>query len=76
MKYVRVETDDQEVRWINLSQISRVTMATSATTDDPLLVVFFADGQAETKFEIDGHSDLNRSAINRVTTVLDRLAVE
>lgn len=71
--YVKLCTSDGETRWVNLAQVSRVTMA-SVSADEPLLVVFFADADPESKLEIRGSDEANRQAIANLTARLDELS--
>lgn len=74
MQYVRIDTDDGEVRWINLDQISRVTLAKEAPTGNPILVITFADTSPQARLTIQATSDANRKAIDKITSAVDALA--
>lgn len=72
MHYVQIQTSDDETRWINLAQVSRVTLAT-ASNDEPLLAVFFNDADPENKLQIRGANDADRAAIEAIVRRLKAL---
>ncbi len=73
MRYFKLATSDEESRWINLAQVSRVTLAPQAGHGGPVLAVFFADAAGETKLEIQGSTPQNRKAIEKLAALLDTL---
>lgn len=70
MNFVKIETSDNETRWINLDHISRVTLATQ-TGGMPLLVIFFADGNRDCSWKIDGSDPINKKAIDHFVAHLN-----
>jgi hypothetical protein len=70
MEFVKITTSDVETRWLNLRQISRVTLAKDEQ-GDPLLVVIFHDHSPEMTIQIHGTDETNRHAIEKVTAHLD-----
>ena len=74
MRYFKLATSDDESRWINLAQVSRVTLAPKGAHNAPVLAVLFADASGETKLEIHGSTPQNRKAIEALTALLDSLA--
>jgi hypothetical protein len=71
MKYIRVETD-QETRWINLSQVSRATLAKQGAHE--VLVMFFANPSADCALKIEGTSKRSVAAIKTLVSALDAAA--
>jgi len=74
MQYVKLVTDDQETRWINLASIARVTRTRSATTGKLILVVMFRPGGGTQDFKIEGDSPENTAAIDTLCNALDALS--
>ncbi len=70
--YIKLETSDGEVRWINLDRVRRVTLA-EETSGEPLLVIVFDDGGANDEVRIHGSDDKNRQVIQTVVSRLDDL---
>jgi hypothetical protein len=73
MHYIKLETSDQDVRWINLEQVSRVTVGQEAS-GVPFAAVVFSDGNLEECLKIHGTEDVDRRAINKLTAVLDHVS--
>lgn len=73
MNYIRIETDE-ETRWINLAQVSRVTRARHVSNGDDILVVFFANPTADCALKIEGTSKKNIAAIKALIAALDAAA--
>jgi len=71
MRYIRIETDDHETRWINLDQVARVTLARHTSNGHPILVMFFASDQDECTLKIDGATSKNAAAIKALIAALD-----
>lgn len=71
MSFVKLDTSDGDTRWINLSQLSRVTLGCDSDNTE-LLVAIFADGHVEDRLQIRGTDDLNREAICRFLRALNR----
>lgn len=74
MHYVRIDTDDGETRWINLAQVSRITLAKEAPSGNPILVITFADTALQARLSIQATSSANRKAIDTLTSAADALA--
>ena len=70
MQFVQVETSDNDRRWINLHQLSRVTIGEDESSQQ-LLVAVFADGDIGNSLRIVGHTDLNREAIRQFERALN-----
>ncbi|MFY9251999.1 MAG: hypothetical protein WAO83_00990 [Fuerstiella sp.] len=62
MSFVRIETSDNDTRWINLLQVSRVTFGRDESGVD-VLVAVFADGNVGDCLKIRGTDEVNRAAI-------------
>jgi hypothetical protein len=71
MKCAKITTSDGETRWLNLSHIIRVTLATGVD-GNPLLVIVFQGAQPEALLKIHGNDETNQQAINYLIEVLDR----
>lgn len=76
MHYIHIETTDGESRWLNLAQVSRVTSAFETGTDIEIIVVFFADGEAESTLRLRGSTDQDRAAIQVLKSHLEALTRE
>lgn len=74
MHYFKLETSDEEVRWLNLAMVSRVTLAKDATSGKPVLAIFFADAAQENKLAITGNTKKNQQAIDDLVAELDHVA--
>jgi len=75
MQYFKLVTSDRESRWINLAQVSRVTLAPSESArGGPVLAIFFADACPDRKLEVHGTTPENCQAIEKLTQALDALA--
>ena len=75
MRYIRLVTSDGESRWINLAQVSRVTLAAGESArGGSVLAIFFADACPDGKLEIHGNTAENRQAIEKLTQALDALS--
>ena len=75
MHYIKLETDDDTTRWINLASVCRVTLSTESPGDEPICIVIFrSDENVEARVKIQGNSEQNRRTIEQLTTRLDRLA--
>ena len=72
MGYVRLEGDGGEVRWINLDQVGRVTMAMESP-DVPIAAVIFSDEHSEDCFKLRGTDETSRNAIQQLRRALDHL---
>jgi hypothetical protein len=62
MLFVKIETSDNDRRWINLHQVSRVTIGTDETGVEVLIAVF-ADGDLNDSLKIHGTDAINKRAI-------------
>ncbi|MFK7818325.1 MAG: hypothetical protein AB8G99_06385 [Planctomycetaceae bacterium] len=71
MFFIRLETSDGGVCWINLNQISRATLSEDEAGTETIVVVF-ADGHVEDKLQIRGTDDVNREAICRLRRALNQ----
>ena len=71
--YIKLETSDGEVRWINLDRVRRVTLA-EETVGESLLVIVFDEGDASDEVRIHGSDDKNRQVIQQVISKMDELA--
>lgn len=72
MHFIKMITSDNETRWINLDQVSRVTLTEDAGS--MLLVLMFADGDPENCLKIRGSDKVNRVAIDTLTLALNELS--
>ena len=72
MHFIKIETNDNETRWIHLEQVSRVTVATQ-TRGTPILAIFFSDGNRDSSLKIDGSNVVNQKAIDLVLSHLEAL---
>jgi hypothetical protein len=73
MHYVKITTNDDETRWINLTQVCRFTLATDAARGFPVLAIMFAHGAPDEKLLINGNNETDRKAIETVTKELESL---
>jgi len=73
MHFLKVDTSDQVVRWINFEQVSRVTLGLESP-GVPIVAIVFASGDTEEALKIRGTDDTNRKAIEKITEALDILA--
>ncbi len=62
MHFVKVETSDEDVCWINLDLVSRVTIGKDEAGVDTL-VATFADGHVRDSLKIRGTDEVNQQAI-------------
>ena len=62
MHFVKLETSDDDQRWINLNQVSRVTIGTDDSGIE-VLVAIFADGDVNDSLKIRGTDEVNKQAI-------------
>lgn len=70
MRFVKLETSDEDSRWINLHQVSRVTVGTDASGIN-VLVAIFADGDLDNSLTIRGTDEVNRQAITKLERELN-----
>ena len=70
MSFVKIETSDEDTRWINLDLISRVTIGRDESGVE-LLVAVFADGDAGDSLRIRGTDDINKEAILEIERALN-----
>ncbi len=73
MHYVKIQTSDDETRWINLNQVCRFTLAKDDVRGFPVLAIVFADGSLDAKLVINGSNEIDRKAIETITTELDKI---
>ncbi len=73
MRFVKIETEE-EIRWINLDRVVRVTLARHVSSGAEILAVYFASGLDEATLRIDGTSKKNAIAIRALTVALDTAA--
>jgi len=71
MHFVKLVTSDNDARYINLDQVSRVTLAKDVTRDVPVLVIFFSDADRDAKLEVEGATAADRKAIEQFVAALD-----
>lgn len=71
MHFVKLVTSDNEARYINLDQVSRVTLAKDVTRDSNLMVIFFSDAEHDSRLEVEGDTEQNRKAIECFIASLD-----
>jgi len=71
MSFIKLMTSDNDTRYINLAQVSRVTLATDATRGAPRLAIFFGDASQESKLQIDGSNEQDRKAIEIFIAALE-----
>ena len=62
MHFVKIETSDDDRRWVNLEQVSRVTVGVDDAGIE-VLAAIFADGDLENSLRIRGTDEINRVAI-------------
>ncbi len=62
MSFVKLEPSVGDTRWINLHQLSRVTLGEDESGTEVLIAVF-ADGHVEDRLQIRGTDEINREAI-------------
>ncbi len=70
MNFVKITTSDQDIRWINLNLVSRVTIGTDESGVE-VLVAVFADGSVDDSFRIRGTDDVNKAAILEIERALN-----
>lgn len=70
MFFVKLETSDDDTRWINLDQLSRVTLGKDELGIEVLTAVF-ADGHVEDRLQIRGTDEINVEAIRRFQRALN-----
>jgi hypothetical protein len=75
MRYIRLETSDQDTRWINLEQVCRVTRGIESP-GVPIVAIIFADGNVDDCLKIRGTDEINKKAISQLVGALDRLSCE
>ncbi len=75
MHFIKLQTSDQDTRWINLQQVSRVTTGTEAA-DVPFVAILFGDATTGESLKIRGDDEINRHAIEKLIAALDVLAGE
>ncbi len=73
MHFVKIQTSDNETRWINLEQVSRVTLGAD-DSGEPILAVVFADGNPDLSLKLHGSDHVNRAAIGCLTAGLDAVS--
>jgi hypothetical protein len=76
MKFVRIDTNDGETRWLNLETVSRVTRACDAHGEIVLVIMFADSSSGGTTLRIPGNTPVDQAAIDRFLTELDALVVE
>ncbi|MGI9015063.1 MAG: hypothetical protein ACR2GY_12570 [Phycisphaerales bacterium] len=64
---------NDEIRWINLSQVSRVTLGKEAPRGEPFAVITFADGCPETRLAIHACDAISRAAIDALVEAMESL---
>lgn len=70
MHFIHFETSDGDNRWINLHQVSRVTVGKDPNGHD-FLVAMFADGDVSESLKIVGSDEVNRRAITAFERALN-----
>lgn len=70
MHFVKLETSDDDLRWINLNQVSRVTIGTDESGIQ-VLVAIFADGNLSDSLKIRGTDEINKQAIIKLERELN-----
>ena len=70
MHFVKLETSDDDRRWINLHQVSRVTSGIDESGVE-VLVAIFADGDVNDSLKICGTEEINRQAIVKLERELN-----
>ncbi len=71
MSFVKIETSDEDTRWINLNSISRVTIGKDETGVD-LMIAVFADGDVDDALTIRGTDEVNKEAILEIERALNQ----
>lgn len=74
MHFFKLVTSDEEVRWLNLAMISRVTLAKDTASGKPVLAILFSDAAQENKLSITGNTKKNQQAIDDLVAELDNVA--
>ena len=67
MHFVKLDTSDHACHWVNLYQVSRVTIGTDESGVD-VLVAVFSDGDLQNSLTIRGTDEVNRQAIAKTGT--------
>lgn len=70
MHFVKLETSDDDQRWINLNQVSRVTIGIDESGVE-VLVAIFADGDVNDSLKIRGTDEINKQAIVKLERELN-----
>ena len=76
MQFIKLQTSDNDARYINLEHVSRVTLATDATRGAPRLAIFFGDARHESKLEIVGSNDQDRKAIDGFIAAMESVCTK
>ncbi|MCP4782822.1 MAG: hypothetical protein GY903_15320 [Fuerstiella sp.] len=71
MSFVKIETSDEDTRWINLDSISRVTIGKDEAGVE-LMVAVFADGDVNDALTLRGTDDVNKEAILEIERALNQ----
>jgi hypothetical protein len=74
MKFIKLETSDGEIRWINLDMVSRVTLVKEPEGTHELMVIIFADAATDARVQIRSDSEANQHAIARLREKLDSIS--
>lgn len=70
MHFVKLQTSDEDCRWINLHQVSRATIGTDESGVE-VLVAVFADGDLDNSLIIRGTDEVNKQAIVKLERELN-----
>ncbi len=73
MQFIKLITSDSDTRWINLSQVSRVTIG-EEPSGEVFAAVIFSDGDVSDSLKIHGSDDVNREAIHKLGEVMDSIS--
>ena len=69
--FIRIETSDEETRWINLDAVARVTLGRNVRGEPTLILFTLASGDGG-RLEIHGDDPKNVQAIESLVAALDR----
>lgn len=70
MKFIKLHVGGDTIRWINLEQVSRVTLA-NESSGHQLMVIVFADGHRETQLRLSSEDDHEAKMIDQIIHRLD-----
>ena len=75
MHFVKVETSDEDTRWINLDLVSRITIGDDESGVETM-VILFADGDVGNSLTIRATDEVNQLAILELVRELNHCCNE